>query len=352
VTAAAEIGQAVDEIMRRHALGSGRPEPEVGGFSPDLWLVLRLAGFDRIGVPEPAGGSGGSLGDALAAVQVGGAHAAAVPWVETITAGRLLADAGGRLPDGITTWSAGPVTVDPVAGTASGTLRDVPWGQIADHVVITAPAESGGRVTLVNVRTAGRVLRRSVADEPHAHLQLDGAPATTVGLVPEPHIGIGLSTVLLASMVAGAAAKAATASIEYAWTRQQFGQPIARFQAVQQLLTEAAEGAVVARMTIDQAVAAADTLDLPVAAEMLALVCADAAAEVRAAAHQIHGAIGMTRELPLQRILRRLAAWEFRLRTADRWSMRLGERISRTGFDQLYDSVSRPLTAVPTGEGA
>jgi len=41
-------------------------------------------------------------------------------------------------------------------------------------------------------------------------------------------------------------------------------------------------------------------------------------------AHQVHGAIGVTMEYPLQRFTRRLWEWEASDGTATRWARRLG----------------------------
>ena len=51
----------------------------------------------------------------------------------------------------------------------------------------------------------------------------------------------------------------------------------------------------------------------------------DAAIVGARTAHQVHGAIGVTMEYPLQRLTRRLWEWEAADGTAARWAGRLGE---------------------------
>ncbi len=134
----------------------------------------------------------------------------------------------------------------------------------------------------------------------------------------------------LASAVAMTAAlqRVAELTIGYAGQRVQFGQPIARFQAVQTHLTRIAAEAQRAAVVVDAAQAALDEDDdlgrqraLVAAARILA---GDAAILGARTAHQVHGAIGVTMEYPLQRFTRRLWEWEAADGTAARWARRLG----------------------------
>ena len=134
----------------------------------------------------------------------------------------------------------------------------------------------------------------------------------------------------LAYAVAMTAALQRTAelTIGYAGQRVQFGQPIARFQAVQTHLARLAADAQRVAVVVDAAQDALGDDDDP---ELdLALIGAartlagDAAILGARLAHQVHGAIGVTMEYPLQRFTRRLWEWEASDGTALRWARRLG----------------------------
>jgi acyl-CoA dehydrogenase len=134
----------------------------------------------------------------------------------------------------------------------------------------------------------------------------------------------------LATAVGMAAALQRTVelTIVYAGQRVQFGQPIARFQAVQTHLARLAADAQRVAVVVDAAQAALGEHDDPQLD--LALVCAARTLAGEAAilgarlAHQVHGAIGVTMEYPLQRFTRRLWEWEASDGTAMRWAQRLG----------------------------
>ena len=67
---------------------------------------------------------------------------------------------------------------------------------------------------------------------------------------------------------------------------------------------------------------------------------ADQAAQlVTAAAHQTHGAIGMTKEYPLHYLTRRLWAWRDEAGGHHRWADRLGAALVACGRDALYPAI-------------
>ena len=111
---------------------------------------------------------------------------------------------------------------------------------------------------------------------------------------------IALAVTGLAAIAAGVAQRATRATAEYALVRQQFGHPIAEFQAIQFMLADSQTGAEAARL---MSLASASQPDLPAAAR--ALSCAAAAARAAAdVAVQVHGGAGYTRDYPAEALLR------------------------------------------------
>src|SRR5258708_24588982 len=58
------------------------------------------------------------------------------------------------------------------------------------------------------------------------------------------------------------------------------------------------------------------------------------------AAHQAHGAMGMTREYPLHHLSRRLWSWRSEYGDDRFWSARLGTAAARAGADLLYPTIT------------
>jgi acyl-CoA dehydrogenase len=140
---------------------------------------------------------------------------------------------------------------------------------------------------------------------------------------------LGMRGALARAVGMGAALqRTAELTINYAGQRVQFGQPIARFQAVQTHLARLASEAQRVAVVVDAAQAALrddedPQLD-PALIGAARTLAGDAAIVGARTAHQVHGAIGVTMEYPLQRFTRRLWEWEASDGTAATWARRLG----------------------------
>ena len=147
------------------------------------------------------------------------------------------------------------------------------------------------------------------------------------------------------SLMAGAMGQALALSIEHVNTRQQFGRPLAKFQAVQQSLAvmacevravEAAAAALAARLDavgLDPAAA-----DFEIAAAKLR--ANRAVGVVTPIAHQVHGAIGFTREYDLNRVTIPLMRWRSAHGNDAYWAQILGRRVAAFGGRGLWEEMT------------
>lgn len=136
---------------------------------------------------------------------------------------------------------------------------------------------------------------------------------------------------MLAAKMAGALGAALDLSVAYTRQRQQFGKPLASFQAIQQQLAVLAEEAAAADMAAAAAFRAADRGD-PWFEIACAKLRANQAARIGTGiAHQVHGAMGFTAEYRLQHLTKRLWAWGSEHGNERYWSDRIGARIAARG---------------------
>lgn len=114
---------------------------------------------------------------------------------------------------------------------------------------------------------------------------------------------VGAGTVAL-----GIAQGAYEVAIEYAKSREQFSRPIAEFQGLQWMFADMAIGLDAARMMIWRAAASAQTTGSgfpdPLLAAQAKIIASETAIKVTNDALQIHGAMGYSRNLPLERMAR------------------------------------------------
>lgn len=330
------------------------PRNRVDPISSQLVSELSKVGFLGVGVPESDGGSGGTLADALEVVRGAAYGGASIPVLDaSITAGWLLSVAGVHFPwvDELAVLGSGALT--PSGDRLVGTIERIAWAGHASTVVV--PIDRGGQLHVATIamsdlgldlgaaNTAGEPVVRAVAvDRP-----LPVLAATSISYQDAVETLARRTALARAVALAAALQRVAELTIEYASQRVQFGQPINRFQAVQTHLTRLASEAQRVAVLVDAAQAGlGESLDPTVDFALVATartLAGEAAIVAARTAHQVHGAIGVTMEYPLQRYTRRLWEWAVADGGSARWARALGER-----------AVSEPLGAwqLITGVGA
>ena len=133
--------------------------------------------------------------------------------------------------------------------------------------------------------------------------------------------------------------------MRYAGERHQFGRPIGRFQAVQQQLALAAAEVAAASAATEAAALIAAREGFAATGAHVAVAAAkvragDAATAVARIAHQVHGALGFTREHDLRLATTRLWAWRDEDGSDALWAERLGGLVADAGPDGLWPLVT------------
>ena len=331
-------------------------------FDAKLWSELGSAGLLGISLPEDVGGAGlGFLETGLLA-EAAGRTAAYVPVVETLAAAapaiaRFGTDAQKQqwLPgvvagDTILTTAlvelggtpSAPAAVAERSGdgwTLTGVKACVPSGTFADAVLVTARIEPDGvAVFLVPTASAGLSIEEQQANNGQSEGLVTlagvvlGADALLGSVEDGPSIVeflVARSTTALALMQAGAAAASLALVAAYTKTREQFGKPIATFQAVGQRAADAYVDAEAIRLTAWQAAWRIDE-GLPADKEVAVAKfwAADGGQRVVHAAVHLHGGVGVDREYPLHRFFLNPKHIELTLGGATDQLLRLGATLA------------------------
>lgn len=337
------LAEAVGDVLADHCSPERLAAAE-GAVDRRLWDVLAASGLHRVGIAESAGGSGGGLAEAATVLRLVGEHAAPVPLAEvSMLAGWLLETAGLPQPDGIATTGPAELAATRVDGgwRVRGRVHRVPAAGEAELVVVVAQAATDTVVVALPLGDLVSVAGSNLAGESRDELVLD-LPVPTVYPVPARTAELlrlrgALSRAVLS---AGALDRLLALTVRYAQERQQFGRPIAKFQAVQQAVATLAAEAAAAGACVDAAVRACDAdLGAPEAALAVAAAkvrTAQAASTGAAIAHQVHGALGMTFEHVLRFSTTRLWAWGSEWGSEAEWSEELAERAVAAGADGLW----------------
>ncbi len=117
--------------------------------------------------------------------------------------------------------------------------------------------------------------------------------------------GLEVGRINIAARAVGVARAAFEASIKYAQQRQTFGQPIAAHQAIAHKLADMGTQLQAARLLTEHAARLrAETGRAEVEAGMAKLFASEAALDIATEAMRIHGGVGYTTDLPIERYFR------------------------------------------------
>ncbi len=313
------LADTASDFLRKHdARGAARAllEADEEGLPP-FWEELRRLGWLGLHLPEDHGGSGFGIPELAVVVEELGRAVAPGPFVPTVVASAVIEaaapdDLKARLLPGLADGSRAAAValggdVELRGGAATGAAGVVIGGGLADVLVVAA----GDDVAIVERDRGGVKIEVPKNLDPtrrSARVTLDGAPAT---VIPGARgVLVDLARLLFAAEATGVARECTELAAQYAKDRQQFGRPIAMFQAVKHhcanmlVATELATAAV-----WDGARAAStggDQLSLTAAmAATLAMPAADECANLNI---QVHGGIGFTWEHDAHLYLRRATA--------------------------------------------
>ena len=277
------------EVPRAWLDGGEGPVPEL----PDEWRTL-AADFDLL--------TAGVVVEELGRACVPG------PAVPTIAAVAAVSRLGGTPPDGraAVAWGVDPLVLDP-GDLVSGTVPAVPAGALADWYLLPV---AGHRWAVVEGSAAATTPRPSTDEtRPVADVTVDRAPAVQL-LDSWPGWVESIATRLWCAEAVGGAAWCVDTAASYATVREQFGQPIGRFQAVKHRCADLLCTLERARAATWDALRCApedDDEDLLVAAVAAALA-PEAYATAAKGCLQVLGGIGFTWEHDIHLHLKRSLA--------------------------------------------
>lgn len=321
------LRQLADDIFSA-ACGPVLDAPHMSlAYDATLWDTLAQSGLTLLATPESRGGSGAGLRELAVVLERSGYHAAPVPLAEH---------------DLLSSWLLGvadlPNTSGPMTAAVTGqrlrdrhlvvTLDQLPWADNAELLVVAGD----GFVAAVPRDQATIESHTDIAGQPTGRVLLDTTlePDQYRTVVNNTGAELHLRGALARALqTCGALTRALDLACDHAQQREQFGRPIARFQAVQALIAAAA-GAVSAATTAAQfAVEAVTThgFDSPhafFAVSVAKIESARAATLVARNAHQVHGAIGFTLDHRLRHFTTRALAWRSQFGTQREWQRRLG----------------------------
>jgi len=335
------------------------------GVSGEAWATLVELGMLALPVPEEQGGFNGSAVDMMVVMQELGRGLVVEPYFATVLGVQFLKLAGGQegllervavgelklacalgeqqsrhaLNDVLATDNAG-------AGRLSGRKTVVLHGGQAGAFIVSARSSGGQRDTggislyvvphdAVGVQVTDY---RTIDGQRAATIEFNNVQGTLLGEQgkgwPILEAASDYGAALLCAEAIGAMDAIFAATLEYLKTRQQFGAPIGKFQALQHRMADMfihLEQARSMAMLAAVKVGSGDGEERRRVVSAAKVRVGQAARFVGQQAVQLHGGMGVTDELPAAHYFKRLAMIEVTLGDADHHLERF---IAQPGFKE------------------
>lgn len=306
------------ELLGREAAPRAQLTTEEG-FDRGVWRKLGELGLTGVAIDEQHGGMAlGVVSLAIICEEIG-RHAYAAPYFASVVLAASLIEAGasdaqksrwlpaiasGKLIATVALYEEdpSPSTRHLRATPARGSKHLVPWAAAADLILVVG---QGGALFAVERGAAGLTIEPAPVMEPtqrdcSLHWQ-------NVAAEPLPGGAEAVEAMLLRAAVCasaemlGAARQSMEMSVEYAKTREQFGQPIGAFQAVKHMCADMLDEVEHSYAATYYAAWALDAgaEDAATAASVAKSFVSESARKVCGDAIQVHGGIGFTWEFDL-----------------------------------------------------
>jgi alkylation response protein AidB-like acyl-CoA dehydrogenase len=338
------------ETIRRFVIDAGRPDAAAWSARTEgTWSALAELGLLGIAIHEDHGGTGGSARDVAVGMEAWGHGLLRSPIIGSAVVGATLIERAGSaaqrqrwLPE-IARGACRVALADLEPGARyaraavetramphgagfelAGRKANIVDGDVADLLLVTAAITDDCAPTLFLVPShlpgVERLPFASIDGGGCAHVEFRGvalsaehrlgAAGGTDGPLDEA-IDRGLAA--LCSEAVGTMQAVLAQTVAYLLQRQQFGQPLARFQALQHQVADMALDTGAARSAALMAAAAVDAAEADPRARRRAVAAAksfvgEAGRRVGETAVQLHGGMGMTDELAIGHHFKRLHA--------------------------------------------
>ncbi len=289
-----------------------------GGFDRARWSELADLGLIGIAADESDGGLGGSILDNSVVAQSLGAGLAVEPWLECgflparlLTGTSYIADviSGECLATLAFAERGGRYTLDARAvsvrnGKLNGEKTFVLAGGAADLFIVSANVDGATKLFVVPRSAVGVDVRPyPVADGSLAAVVTfrDAAVSDPIGGMERLQSAVDETRIMMAAEMVGCAQRLFKETLAYVKTREQFGQPLGRFQVIQHRMVDIYSKCEAIQSALYRAVLQSNTN-----AEAAKAYIAEEAIWVGQQAVQLHGGMGMTDELAIGHGLKRI----------------------------------------------
>ena len=361
-----EIKQLADKIFSELANDERQKLVAASGsrFDPELWQQLAESGLLGIAIDDSYGGMGFNFESLCLLIEDAGRYVAPVPAIHNLVSAAMPIQRYAN--DAIKEQYLGPIANGKTLVTATlandnslnaiqnsngdwiidGHISCVPYAVYAQAVLLSATSEQGLVILLVELNADSKTLtlveQQSTACEPWSQLHLQQHPIAAENIIASGDKAAEcqawaqqLTIAAQCAMATGLSDKMLRMTAAYTSQREQFGRPVATFQAVGQRAADGFIDIECLRLCTQEAISLlshiVDNSNQSVINEAVTIAniwCGDICHRLSQSSQHLHGGIGVDRDYPLHRY----CLW------AKQLELSLGS--SASSLEQLGDQIA------------
>ena len=248
-----------------------------------------------------------------------------LPFTETVICNYLFSELNLEPPTGMITFALDTQNIKITNNKISGNLLSVPYLNLTNKIILVQEIDDVKHFIFIENKNGSLKNKKNFLSEPRFDLNIKDCEILNIQKLSLDinfnHIG---SIVRSAQMV-GSMEKVVNLSIDYCSQRVQFGRSLSKFQAIQHQISE---------MAVELAASNAALSSLKITNKLmpnlddiaiLKIRTGIAAGKLIAISHQVHGAMGFTKEYELSYFTKNLNSWRNDFGNETYWQNILGK---------------------------
>ena len=275
-------------------------------------------------VKEDLGGAGMTLTDIIPIIQLSAQYGTPIPFIETIISNFLLSELNIKAENDFITLTNKTENILIKKNKISGNFKSIPYLHLAEKILVET--EFKNQKYIILFKKGGKLtLQKNFLSEPKFDLDASELEIISMMEKPEPIDVQNLLINVRSIQSFGAMEKILKLCIEYCSQRKQFGRTLSKFQMIQNHISEialevAASGASLSTLKNNNK----NFYNLKSTA-IPKIRTGIASGKVIALSHQVHGAMGFTKEYELSYFTKALNSWRNEFGNEIYWQNILGK---------------------------
>ena len=306
----------------------------------NLWNEIEKNGLPKISVKEKFGGYEIPFFSILPLIKIVNNHGTPLPLSETILSNYILSESDINPPNGIVTFATDTKNLQIKNNMISGEILSVPYLNLTKNLLIIHELNNVKKAILIDEINGEIINKKNFLAEPRYDIKVKNLNIAEIRPIKNNIDFNFLGAILRSAQMIGAMEKVLDLSINYCSERKQFGRALSKFQAIQHQISEmavelSASSAALSTIT-ELGLGEKNSNDTAI----LKIRAGFAAGKIIAISHQVHGAIGFTKEYELSYFTKNLNSWRNDFGNESFWEEFLGKRFLEKNNKNLWEYLT------------